>query len=130
VRVSIRGATVSVACAGVLAWVAFGGAGALATTHVSHCDSVRTDRFYHPAAHGLFGAYSISATGTRCGTARTIASKYVRDPFSVDSPAHRTKKVAGWSCTWRSNLKVAQQVSVICRKPRAEIAFADRLPSG
>jgi hypothetical protein len=114
----------------MLAWAALGGAAALATTRVTHCTSVRTDRFYHPAPHGLFGAYSISAAGTGCATARIVASKYVRNPFSVDSPAHRTKQVSGWSCTWRSNLKVAQQVSVTCTKAGATIAFKDRLPSG
>jgi hypothetical protein len=130
VRVSMRGATLAIASSGILAWAAFGAAPALAQTHPAHCTSVRTNRFYHPAANGLFGAYSITAAGTSCATARTVASKYVRNPFSVDSPAHRTKKVAGWSCTWRATNQVAQQVPVTCTKPGAKIAFNDRLPSG
>jgi hypothetical protein len=130
VRVSIRRTTVSVATAGVLAWAAVAGAAAVAATHVSHCRSVQTDRFYHPAARGMFGAVSVNATGTGCATARTIVSKYVRNPFSVDLPSHRTKQVSGWSCTWRSDLKVSQQVSVTCTKHRARITFKDRLPSG
>jgi hypothetical protein len=123
----MRRATLAIASTGVLAGAALGAAPALATTH---CRSVRTDRFYHLSAHGLFGAYSITAAGTGCATARTVASKYVRNPFSVDSPTHRTKKVLGWSCTWRATNQVAQQVPVSCTKPGAKIAFNDRLPSG
>jgi len=124
---SMRRATLAIASTGVLAGAAFGAAPALATTH---CRSVRTDRFNHLSAHGWFGAYLITAAGPGCATARTVASTYVRNAFSVDSPSHRTKKVAGWSCTWRSNLKVAQQVAVTCTKRGATIAFTDRLPSG
>jgi hypothetical protein len=129
-RVSIRGAGLCLVSAGMLACTAIGSAPALAGSKPAHCTSVRTDRFYHLAAHGQFGAYSITAAGTGCATARTVASKYVRNPFSVDSPAHRTKRVQGWSCTWRATNQVAQQVPVSCTKPGAKIGFNDRLPSG
>jgi hypothetical protein len=128
--VSIRRASVCAVSAGVLAWAAIGGAPALASPKPAHCTSVRTDRFYHLAAHGLFGAYALTAAGTSCAAARTVATTYVRNPFSVDSPAHRTKRVNGWSCTWRDNNRVSQQVSVSCAKPSAKIAFNDRLPNG
>jgi hypothetical protein len=114
-----------------LAWAALiAGAAQAKGGESTHCTAVRTNRFYKPAAKGLFGAFSIEAKGTSCGTARTVASKYVRNPFSVDSPAHRTKRVLGWTCTWRSDQKVSQQVSVQCTRTGDQIEFLDRLPNG
>jgi hypothetical protein len=112
--------------------VLLGGATAIAAAApaTAHCASVRTTRFYKPSATGTFGAYGITATGTTCATARSIAGTYARNPFSVDSPKHPTKKVSGWTCTWRDNDRVSQQVSVTCTKRAARIAFADRLPNG
>jgi hypothetical protein len=119
-------------CTAVVLMVAIGGAATVADAAPAsaHCTSVRLTRFYKPAANGTFGAFGITATGTTCVTARSIASTYVRNPFSVDSPKHRTKKVSGWTCTWRDNDRVSQQVSVTCTKRAARIAFADRLPNG
>jgi hypothetical protein len=97
----------------------------------AHCASVRTNRFMHLDAHGLFGAYSLTAAGTSCATARTVASRYVRDPYAVDSPKHPTTKILGWSCRWRSPAKpVSQQVAVTCAESSARIGFADKLPNG
>jgi hypothetical protein len=97
---------------------------------VAHCSSVRVNRFLHASPHGLFGAFSLTARGTRCSTARTVASKYVHDPAAVNSPAHGITPISGWACAWRDNNTVAQQVSVTCTKPAARITFADRIPSG
>ena len=123
----LRGTALCTATVVALGAVSAVAVGAPVTTH---CASVRINRFDKPAANGTFGAFEITATGTTCVTARSIAGRYVRNPFSVDSPKHRTKTVAGWSCTWRANNRVSQQVSVTCTRSAARIAFADRLPSG
>jgi hypothetical protein len=59
-----------------------------------------------------------------------LAAKYAENPYSVDSPKHRTSLVDGWQCTWRPNRKVAQQVAVACTRAAAQVTFADILPSG
>ena len=72
----------------------------------------------------------IEVSGATCTTARSVASKYARDPYSVDLPSHRTKTVSGWRCIWTADPQVAQQVMVGCTRAGARISFADRLPNG
>jgi hypothetical protein len=97
---------------------------------IKRCASVRLNQVLKPDPHGLFGAFSLTAQGTTCSTARDIARRYAENPFSAANPKHRTKQVKGWTCTWKSNLHVAQRVSVSCTKANARIAFAYEIPSG
>jgi hypothetical protein len=115
---------------GTTALIAASAAVARPNASVAHCSSVRLNRFLDPSASGAFGAFSLTARGTGCATARMIATKYVHDASAVDSPKHRTTRISGWKCTWSDNNTVAQQVSVSCSKSAARIAFVDRIPSG
>jgi hypothetical protein len=112
------------------ALLAVAGAASATAQPKLHCASVRTNRFYKPAANGQFGAFSVEVSGATCTTARSVASKYARDPYSVDLPSHRTKTVSGWRCIWTADPQVAQQVLVGCTRAGARISFADRLPNG
>ena len=123
----MRTLTICTVTAAALAWA---GAALAVQPQQVHCASVRTNRFYKPAANGQFGAFRIVVGGASCVTARSVASKYVRDPYSVDSPNHRTKTVSGWRCIWTADPQVAQQVTVGCTRTSARISFADRLPNG
>jgi hypothetical protein len=112
------------------ALLAVAGAASATAQPKLHCASVRMNRFYKPAASGTFGAFSLEVSGASCTTARTVASKYVMDPYSVDSLRHRTKVVSGWRCIWTADNQVSQQVTVGCTRTGARISFADRLPNG
>jgi hypothetical protein len=103
--------------------------GAALGAGTGHCGSVRLNRFYHPAAHGLFGAFGIHATGTGCSTAKKVAGKYASNPYAVgDKPT--VKRVDGFACKWHTANDVSQQVDVRCTRAGAKVTFADRLPSG
>jgi hypothetical protein len=117
----------------VLAFSLWCTATALATgsaPNISRCRSVRLNQVLKPDPHGLFGAFSVTAQATTCSTARDIARRYAENPFSAANPKHRTKRLKGWTCTWKPNLHVAQRVSVRCTKASARIAFAYEIPSG
>lgn len=99
-------------------------------TPVKQCAAVRTNRFYHSAAHGLFGARDITASRTTCVVARSLAAAYVENPDSVDSPSKPTSHVHGWKCSWLADPSIAQRVDVACFKGTAQVNFGDLLPSG
>ena len=99
-------------------------------TSVHQCAPVRTDRFYHAAARGTFGARNITASRTTCVVARKLATAYVEDPYSVDKPSQATKHVLGWTCTWIADPSISQRVDVACFKGPAQVNFGDLLPSG
>jgi hypothetical protein len=103
--------------------------GAALGAQTRHCGNVQLNRFYHPAAHGLFGAFGINASGTTCTAAKKVAGKYASNPYAVgDKPS--VKHVDGFACKWSTNDRVSQQVNVRCTRAGAKITFADRLPSG
>jgi hypothetical protein len=101
---------------------------ASAPAHAAHpraCGSIRVDRFLHRDAHGIFGAFHITAKGTSCRTARSTASAYIHDPEAVEqNPAH----VHGWRCTNRAT--APQEVRVTCSRGAKRIRFRDEIPSG
>jgi hypothetical protein len=98
------------------------------TAAARHCGNVRTNRFYHPAAHGQFGAYGIAAQGASCATARKVAGKFVRNAYSVGNKP-TVSHINGFACRWKAGSAV-QQVEVTCTRSSAKVTFADRLPSG
>jgi hypothetical protein len=114
--------------AGALAlWLALAAASLAATPH--KCGDVRMTRFYKAAVHGQFGAIAIKATGTTCATAKKVAGKFTRNPYSVgDKPV--ASHVDGFACRWKPAHDVAQQVNVSCTDSQAKLTFADTIPSG
>jgi hypothetical protein len=103
---------------------------AMAAQRKLQCGSVRTNRFYHAAAGGGFGARNLTATGIACRSARRLAAAYVEDPYSVDSPKHNTRRLQGFTCTWRDDPQVSQRVTVTCTDGATQVSFGDILPSG
>ncbi len=97
---------------------------------IIHCRSVRLNQVLKPDPHGLFGAFNLTAQATTCSTARDIARRYTENPYSAAYPKRPTKRVKGWTCTWKPNQHVAQRVSVTCIKASGRIAFAYEIPNG
>jgi hypothetical protein len=90
-----------------------------------HCADVRVDRDLNPSAGGSFGAFPIRTRRTRCGRARRLASRYVREP--ADDPL-APRRIGHWRCTSRA--AGAQVVRVRCSLGARRVSFRDHLPSG
>jgi len=97
---------------------------------VQHCAAVKLNQADKPESNGPFGARNVTARGTSCAAAEPVVTKYVENPYSVDSPSKRTSTVTGFRCTWTDDNTVAQQVKVSCTKGVAKLTFADLLAGG
>jgi hypothetical protein len=97
---------------------------------VRQCTPVHTNRYYHAAASGRFGARDITAQGTTCTVARRVVAAYVENRYAVASPSKATSHVDGWRCTWIADPAIAQRVDVACFKGSDQVNFGDLLPNG
>jgi hypothetical protein len=126
----MRALGIPLAAVVVAGGLAVSGGVAAARPAPRHCATVHVTISLHPTAHGQFGAFSLTESGSSCATAKTVALAYMTDPKAVGESRH-TIKVDRWACTWRAPKQpIAQQAEVTCALHAARIAFTFKIPSG
>jgi hypothetical protein len=126
----VRRLGVSLAAAIAAGALAAGSGAAAAKPALKHCATVHVTISLRPTAHSIFGAFSLTETGSSCATAKAVALAYMTNAKSVSSN-HRTITVEGWACTWRPPKQpVAQQARVTCTRHHARIGFTFKIPNG
>jgi hypothetical protein len=89
------------------------------------CGDVTVNRFLKDDPNGTFGAFGISAKGTGCAKARSVAHGFIHKPSAIERGSAR---IQGYRCTFRTT--EVQQVQVTCKRHNARVRFRDEIPNG
>ena len=101
---------------------------AAAAPEARHCGNVdRSDRFGHPAPHGAFGIFGVTAQGVGCRPARRLAHRWLGWASRASDPT-KPHLVGAYRC--RSHATRAQELAVRCSTKTALVRFTWRIANG